>query len=154
MSFIPVRRVNEILIRDHYLGPTERGLAYQDEFGVMVWAAPTSRRLPHDRWLELVRWCLNGTRNGGSQQFKRVRGYLLRTRPDVTTLVSYSDPSHGHTGALYKACGWTWAPTWHRLKPPPTGNGDWGSGPQSVKDRWVYPLRPDSERAELLRVKS
>ena len=151
---VPVRSVNHILHRDHYLGATRRGIAWQDEFGVMVWASPTSRRLPHDRWLELVRWCLVGSPNGGSQQFARFKRWVRRARPDVTTLVSYSDPSVGHTGALYRACGWTWAPTWHRLKPPPSGNGDWGSGPQSVKDRWVYALRDDPERADILRVKT
>jgi hypothetical protein len=150
---VPVRTTAEFLAANHYLGPTRRGIAWRDEFGVMVWAAPTSRRLPHDRWLELVRWCLVGTRNGGSQQFARWRRWADRALPQITTLVSYSDPSHGHTGALYKACNWRWAPTWHRLFPPPSGNGDWGSGPQSVKDRWVFNLRDDHERDEILRVK-
>ena len=72
----------------------------------------------------------------------------------MTTVVSYSDPSVGHTGALYKACNWTWAPTWHRLRPPPTGNGSWKNGEaQSVKDRWVCILAPDTRRDEILRVK-
>lgn len=72
----------------------------------------------------------------------------------VTTVVSYSDPSVGHTGALYRACNWWWAPTWHRLRPPPTGNGKWTTQQaQSVKDRWVFPLAPDAERAALLLVR-
>jgi hypothetical protein len=72
----------------------------------------------------------------------------------VTTLVSYSDPSRGHTGALYRACNWEWWPTWHRLSPPPTGNGRWtaDSGIESVKDRWVFPVRGDSRRRNLLTV--
>ena len=37
----------------------------------------------------------------------------------VSTVVSYSDPSAGHTGSLYRACNWIWAPTWLRLRPPP-----------------------------------
>lgn len=144
------------LDRLHYLGATGRGSAWSDELGVIVLAKPTSRRLPQDgTWLELVRWCLErGIRNGGSRQWARVSRYLRREMPEVTTVVSYSDPSVGHTGALYKACNWTWAPTWHRLKPPPTGNGTWGDGVvQSVKDRWVFPLRPDDRRDEILRVK-
>lgn len=147
---------NVVLEDRHYLGKARRcKFVYQDEFGVMVWSNPTSRRLPQQTWLELVRWCLNGTKNGGSMQWRRVRRKLLVEFPLVTTCVSYSDPSVGHTGALYKACNWTWAPTWHRLKPPPTGNGSWdGQKSQSVKDRWIFPLRPDSERAEILRVKS
>jgi len=84
-----------------------------------------------------------------------VRPLLLAQFPEVTTCVSYSDPSVGHTGALYKACNWQWAPTWHRLKPPPTGNGSWdGQTQQSVKDRWIFRLRPDAQRADILRVKT
>lgn len=48
--------VNQILAARHYLGPIDRGFSYRDEFGVMVFANPSSRRLPQDRWLELVRW--------------------------------------------------------------------------------------------------
>jgi len=147
------REVSQFLAERHYLGPIRRGIAWRDEFGVMVLTTPTSRRLPQDRWLEIARWCLVGTRNGGSRQWSRVRRWLLHARPDVTTIVSYSDPSQGHTGALYRACGFTWAPTWHRLFPPPTGNGNWGTGIQPVKDRWVYVLAQDEDRAELLRVK-
>jgi hypothetical protein len=143
------------LAESHYLGSCGRGWGWSDEFGVMVWAKPTARRLPQDgTWLELHRWGLVGTKNGGSRQFARVRRYILATYPQVTTLVSYSDPAVGHSGALYKACGWYWAPTWHRLRPPPSGNGSWRPGVvASVKDRWVYDVRPDDRRADLLRVK-
>jgi len=147
----------QVLLDDaHYLGRSHRARwTYQDEFGVMVWANPTARYLPHDTWLELVRWCLVGTRNGGSQQWGRVRRLLMRDFPAITTCVSYSDPSVGHTGALYKACNWLTAPTWRNLKPPPSGNGTWGRHVrQSVKDRWIFPLRPDQRRAEILRVKT
>ena len=152
---VPTRTVAHYLNELHYLGGTGRGWAWSDEYGVLVLAKPTSRRLPQDgTWLELVRWCLVGTPNGGSRQWSRVRRYLLRERREVTTVVSYSDPSVGHTGALYKASGWEWAPTWHRLRPPPTGNGSWANGEaESVKDRWVCLLRSDSRRDEILRVK-
>lgn len=144
--------VNQILSSMHYLGPIRRGFPYRDEFGVLVLANPSSRRLPHSRWLELVRWCLFGTRNGGSQQWKRVCRWIRVAHPEVTTIVSYSDPSAGHTGALYRASNWLWAPTWHRLRTPPSGNGNWGTRRQSVKDRWVYCLQGDAEREGLLRV--
>ncbi len=144
--------VNQILSSMHYLGPISRGVAYRDEFGVLVLANPSSRRLPQQRWLELARWCLFGTKNGGSMQWKRVSHWLRETRPDVTTIVSYSDPSVGHTGALYRACNWQWAPTWHRLRVPPSGNGKWRIGGQleSVKDRWVFCLRTDADRERIL----
>jgi len=147
--------VRDYLRRRHYLGPTGRGFAWVDQWGALVLAKPTARYLPQDgSWLELVRWCLEGIPNGGSRQWSAVTKWLRAERPEVTTVVSYSDPSAGHTGALYKACNWTWSPTWHRLRPPPTGNGSWRDGvPQAVKDRWVFELRRDGRRAELLRVK-
>lgn len=147
--------VNQILSASHYLGPIHRGFTYRDEFGVLVLANPSSRRLPQFRWFELVRWCLLGTPNGGSQQWKRACRWLRETRPDVTTIVSYSDPSAGYTGALYRASNWLWAPTWHRLRTPPTGNGKWTTHgkTEAVKDRWVYPLTDDHARAAILSLK-
>lgn len=140
----------------HYLGPSSRGaLTYRDDFGVLVFSNPASRHLPQDRWFELGRWCIVGGHNAGSCQWAACVRWLRAERPDVTTVVSYSDPSVGHTGALYRACNWLWAPTWHRLRPPPTANGAWSvdGGAQAVKDRWIYPLVPDAERAQLLAVR-
>lgn len=143
-----------VLSARHYLGPPTRGFALGDEFGIIVFANPSSRHLPQDRWLELNRWCLYGEKNAGSRQWKRAVRWLRKNRATVTTIVSYSDPSVGHTGALYKASNWLWRPTWHRLRPPPTGNGSWTHGEQqSVKDRWIYILRDDAERDEILSVK-
>ena len=145
-GWVSVRAVAEELNQHHYLGATSRGRAWVDEFGLLVLAHPTSRHLPND-WLELTRWCLAGIRNGGSRQWARVRREIPNVWPDATTVVSYSDPAAGHTGALYKACGWVWAPTWHRLAPPPSGNGSWdGKRQESVKDRWYYPVRKDERR--------
>lgn len=149
-----VAHVAPFLAANHYLGPAARGFAWEDEYGVIVLANPSSRHLPQDRWLELIRWCLTGERNGGSRQWSRVSKWLRVNRPDVTTVVSYSDPSAGHTGALYRACNWRWCPTWQRLFPLPTANGSWdGETLQAVKDRWVFDLRRDDERDEILRVK-
>jgi hypothetical protein len=146
------RAANDILSSHHYLGPSKRGQAYLDEAGAIVLAAPTGRHLPAD-WLELSRWCIvDRSKNAGTRQWGRFIRALRQHRPDVTTLVSYSDPSVGHDGALYRACNWLWAPTWHRLRPPPTGNGSWNGGEshEAVKDRWVFPLLPDARRVELL----
>lgn len=134
MSWVSSKSVGPFLQRLHYLGPVTRGFCWSDEHGVLVLAKPTSRRLPQDgTWLELVRWCLLGQKNGGSRQW---------------------DPSAGHTGALYKASNWQWKPTWHRLRPPPSGNGSWKNGQaQAVKDRWCYALRADARRDQLLAIK-
>ena len=152
---VPTATVALFLRANHYLGATNRGFAWSDEDGVLVLAKPTARRLPQDgTWLELVRWCLVGNRNGGSRQWAKVVRWLRAERSEVTTVVSYSDPSAGHTGTLYKACNWRWSPTWHRLFPPPSGNGSWKDGSaQCVKDRWIYVLHPDARREELLRIK-
>ena len=148
---IELSSVRVLLESRHYLGATTRGFAYRTTFGVVVLAPPTSRRLPGDRWLELTRWCLSGEKDGGSRQWARVWRWLREVRPHITTVVSYSDPAVGHTGALYRACNWLWAPTWHRLRPPPTGQGSWdGRTPAGVKDRWVWCLAPDAEREALL----
>lgn len=148
-----LRRVNPVLCAHHYLGSTRRGIGWADSFGVLVLSSPTARNIPTD-WMELTRWCLLGKiPNAGSQQWSRVL-HWLRSRSDCpTTIVSYSDPEAGHDGALYRACGWLWAPTWHRLRPPPTGNGNWGSGTQTVKDRWVYPIKVDPDRLHVLSIK-
>jgi hypothetical protein len=150
----PGSAANGILAERHYLGPARRGFAWIDDLGAIVFANPTSRRLPQDgTWLEVTRWCLYGTPNGGSQQWARAWRAVARMIPKLTTFVSYSDPSAGHTGALYRACNWLWAPTWHRLRPPPSGNGSWTDGNrQAVKDRWVFPVRRDARRFELLRI--
>ena len=40
------------------------------------------------------------------------------------------------------------------LRPPPSGFGSWdGETKQEVKDRWVFPLRPDPEREAVLRLR-
>lgn len=146
--------VAAFLDRHHYLGALRRGAAYQDDYGVIVVSSPTARNLP-PHWLELARWCIvSDTANAGSRQWAGFVRACRQRFPEATTIVSYSDPAAGHTGALYRACNWLWAPTWHRLRPPPTGNGSWTEGEQQhVKDRWVFPLRKDVERAKLLEAK-
>ena len=149
---VPVSTVGLFLDAHHYLGRARRGFAWSDEAGVMVFASPTSRHLPSD-WLELSRWCIvSNEPNAGSQQWSAAIKAVRANHP-TTTIVSYSDPSAGHTGALYRACNWLPAPTWHRLRPPPSGGGSWdGITQQHPKDRWVFPLRFDARRAEALAI--
>lgn len=146
LSEIDMADANVRLRASHYLGASRRGFALACEGGVMVFANPSSRRLPQQTWLELVRWCITSEeKNFGSQMFKAAVAVLKKSRPQVSTLISYSDPSTGHNGALYRGCNWCWAPTW--LRPPPSANGNWGSDKKAaVKDRWFYPLRPEIRR--------
>ena len=155
--------VNGLLSAHHYLGPVANGRLIHAGFldgrpvAVQVWRLPAARHLPNDgTWLELARWCLTADAgpNAGSRQHRHVLRDIRSKLPGVTTLVSYSDPSVGHTGSLYKACNWSWRPTWHRLRPPPTGNGSWdGVVTQSVKDRWVFAVADDGRRDEVLSMK-
>jgi len=156
MTFVAVADTAEMLAAHHYLGPCKRGrFAWMDKHGCIVFARPASRNLPKS-WLELSRWCIVEGR--GSEQWaaliRAFKDQCVLIGADNTTIVSYSDPRAGHTGALYRACNWLWAPTWHRLRPPPTGNGAWTTDAgQAVKDRWVFPLMRDADRAAVLAVK-
>ena len=152
------REANPLLSREHYLGPLTAGgyaLIVIGKRGVeivaaQVWRRPTSRKLPSDgSWLELSRWCLTPAagENAGSRMHRYGVKLIRAHMPNVTTLVSYSDPSQGHDGALYRACNWHWRPTWLRLRPPPGGHGAWVPGErQEIKDRWVFEVKPDPTR--------
>ena len=152
LAFIP--SVDDVLREHHYLGPCKRGTAIETEWGPLVISTPASRHIPPG-WLELSRWCIVAhERNAGSQAWARAVREIRRRWPMATTVVSYSDPSAGHDGALYRSTGWLWAPTWHRLRPPPTGNGRWTDRKtESVKDRWVFLLAPDDRREDALRIR-
>lgn len=162
-STATVVELTPLLASEHYLGPLSSaticfsGWSNDHLVAGMVFRWPTARHLPADgTWLELVRWCLTSDagKNAGSRMMGWSARWLRRQRPRITTLVSYSDPSQGHTGSLYRASGWRWAPTWRRLRPPPSGNGSWnGCDIQAVKDRWVYHLAADSRREHVLAIK-
>lgn len=157
-----IAEANDLLRDHHYLGPVDWGRlvicqwAGGEVVGAMVWRQPTSRRLPSDgSWLELSRWCLTpaGGQNAGSRMHRYAVETIRRLFPQVTTLVSYSDPSIGHTGSLYRACNWRWRPTWVQLKPPPSGGGSWdGVTRQEPKARWVFEVRRDAKREDFLRL--
>lgn len=155
-----LQEANDLLRQRHYLGPVEWARVVYCQWaggqvvGCMVFRPPTSRKLPPGgSWLELVRWCLTpeGGRNAGSRMHRAAVHALRQNYPKVTTLVSYSDRSVGHTGSLYRACNWSWRPTWQRIAPPPSGGGSWdGVTQQEPKDRWIFELRPDPSREPYL----
>jgi hypothetical protein len=137
--------------RNEFSAPTKRS-AYQRSGGICECYLLARRGIKGFSLDGCGRCLVRRVPNDGSQQWAAFVRALRILRPDVTTIVSYSDPSQGHTGALYRACNWWWAPTWHRLRPPPTGNGAWTEGKQeSVKDRWIFPLAPDAARPIILR---
>jgi hypothetical protein len=146
-----------LLASEHYLGPIGAGrcafAGWVDDVLVacQVYKWPTARLLPSDgTWLELSRWCLtpDAGKNAGSRMMAWVARQLRRAYPNVTTLVSYSDPVHGHTGALYRASGWVESPTHYTLRYRangvgyPSGAGSWnGRDIASPKERWVFELK-------------
>lgn len=153
-----------LLDREHYLGPLKSGMLGIAGYDLvdnlvagMIWRRPTARRLPADgSWLELSRWCLTPAAgpNAGSRSHWAAVRIIKELQRNTKTLLSYSDPSVGHRGELYRACNYLWAPTWHRLRPPPTGLGSWdGETSQAVKDRWVFPLRKNPALPELVSIR-
>lgn len=150
------REVNPLLAAAHYLGPMDAarvcfaGWCDDALVACMIWRWPSARMLPADgSWLELSRWCLTpeAGKNAGSRMMGWVRRWLRREMPAVRTLVSYSDPAQGHTGALYRASGWTYRPTHHGERFDangvgyPSGHGSWhGVTVQAPKHRWMLDL--------------
>lgn len=149
-----VAEVNPLLATAHYLGPSRAarvcfaGWVDNDLVACQVWKWPTARLVPND-WLELTRWCLTpeAGKNAGSRMMGYARRWIRRNMPEVPTLVSYSDPGHGHTGGLYKASGWVYAPTHYGLRYDangvgyPSGAGSWdGVTVQAPKHRWLIAM--------------
>lgn len=78
--------------------------------GGIVFALPpreTSKRYGGATW-ELARlWIEDGVPiNAESWLIAQAVRYIRKARPDVKFLVSYADPSVGHTGIVYKAANW------------------------------------------------
>jgi hypothetical protein len=78
--------------------------------GVVVFALPpreTARRYGAVTW-ELARLWVDDRipANAESYVIGRAIRYVRARHPEVGMLVSYADPSAGHTGAIYKATNW------------------------------------------------
>jgi hypothetical protein len=118
MTWTTCRSVTGMLAEHHYLGPIDRGVAWRDEFGAIVVAPPTARRLPL-HWLELVRWCLvRGVKNDGAMTspapatLEREKDKRLPYPPpwqDIATLCAHICVSPNTVDAWVKA-GWLPAP--------------------------------------------
>ena len=150
--------VAPLLANHHYLGSTAGGRHsfagwVDDELvAAMVFRWPTARMLPSDgTLLELSRWCLTpeAGKNAGSRMMRWVARWLRTNEAGVEALVSYSDPSVGHVGALYRASGWIDWPTHITTRwradgiGYASGNGSWnGVERQAAKERWLFRLNP------------
>ena len=83
---------------------------YDTLLGVIVFAQPpleTNTRYGGPTW-ELARlWCSRDLpKNAETFIIGRAVRYIKRTHPLVKFLVSYADPSVGHSGLIYRAANW------------------------------------------------
>jgi len=105
------------MIKRHYLGKWPGVcvccLALKRDgvsLGVIVFALPpreTSKRYGGETW-ELARLWIDNIVPANSETFligKAVK-YIRKNHPQVKMLVSYADPSAGHSGVIYKAANW------------------------------------------------
>lgn len=104
-------------LRAHYLGKrpgvVTLAMAMAEDWrtvGTIIYALPppeTAIRYGGLTW-EMARLWIDDAvpTNGESWLIGQSVKYIRRHHPDVTTLVTYADPSQGHTGAIYKAANW------------------------------------------------
>lgn len=119
-SVVPVSRAAvDSMIRQHYIGrwPGVCVLilaAVRDAvaIGTIVFALPpreTSKRYGGETW-ELARlWLADSVpKNAETWLIAKAVKYIKTNFPRVKTLVSYADPSVGHSGTIYKAANWSY----------------------------------------------
>ncbi len=111
------RNAVDAMIKKHYLGKWPGVcvlvLALMRDnvaIGVCVFALPpreTSKRYGGETW-ELARlWLLDSIpKNAETFFIGQAIKYIRINHPSVKTLVSYADPSAGHSGVIYKAANW------------------------------------------------
>lgn len=111
-------------------------------YAVAIWSNPVARLLPQREWLELRRLAIapDAPRNTASRMLRIMALLIRRSRPWVTTLVSYQD-TEVHTGGIYRAAGW--------VEDTPDGSQtEWGcpsrprppSQSNAPKRRWLKAL--------------
>lgn len=112
----------------------------RDRVGMMQIGRPSARTYDANRILELNRMYFvdEAPKNTESRALAMMRRHVRTWFPSIRLLISYSDPAHGHTGAVYEADGW--APLGMTSSGPGMG---WKSRanrrdvPNSKKQRWV-----------------
>lgn len=111
------RTAADEMIRRHYLGKWPGVcvlilcLKKAAKFlGVIVFALPpreTNKRYGGETW-ELARLWVQDSAPQNTESFliSRAIRYIKQQHKSVAVLVSYADPSVGHTGTIYKAANW------------------------------------------------
>jgi len=111
------RAVGGLMVERHYLrkwpGVTVLSLGLfstDNAVGIIVYALPpreTCKRYGCNVW-ELARLWIDDCMPSNTESWfiaQSIR-YIRKNRSDVEALVSYADPSQGHSGAIYKATNW------------------------------------------------
>jgi hypothetical protein len=115
MKIINSEWIDRWIAERHYLGSTPPGsrlrLAFYHDnvcVGGMLWGRPAARAYEPFQVLELTRMYLDDIcpRNSESRCIGMATKLIRKLFPEVHTLLSYSDPAHGHTGTIYRAAGW------------------------------------------------
>ncbi len=114
----PISRAEaDSMIKQHYLGRwpgvcvCSLALRYQGRAaGVIVFALPpreTTKRYGGETW-ELARLWVEDIIPANAETFLIARAvrFIRQNHPTVKVLVSYADPSVGHSGTIYKAANW------------------------------------------------
>lgn len=111
------RKDVETMIGSHYLGKWPgvctlilAMIEGERPVGVVVFALPpreTAKRYGGETW-ELARlWIEDGIpSNGESWLIAKAVKYVKNHKKTVRVLVSYADPSAGHSGTIYRAANW------------------------------------------------
>lgn len=76
-----------------------------------------SMGVEYSKVLELDRFCIDPKyqkKNLASYFLSRIVPLIKRINPSVTHLVSFADPSYGHSGVIYKAANWKFVHTTSR----------------------------------------
>lgn len=147
------------LVKKHYLrkwpGVTvcTIGLRAGGEYiGVIVFALPpreTNKRYCVSVCWELARLFIeDGTAKNAETWFmSRAIRYVQRNFPQVELLVSYADPSRGHTGTIYKAGNWIKAGRTDSERKSPRYDLKVGD---KIYSRWTHV--PDADLNKVIRV--
>ena len=72
----------------------------------MPWNCLELSRLYTPDWVGKGNGQKQNCNNVGSFFLARAISLLKKERPDIETLIAYSEPSAGHSGHIYKACNW------------------------------------------------
>ena len=108
------RELREWIKRSHYLESAPPGYVAALEFlegkeriGGMLLGRPAARTYGEEI-LELTRMYFvdSAPKNTESAALAMMRAFVRKWFPSIRLLISYSDPSQGHTGGIYKADGW------------------------------------------------